>query len=560
VSLVVCCAHGNELTKTVHVSIIPSDSADQTPGEAQTGQTGVSSPTEPRPRLLTGWPTPVSRAALPARHVPQGTPLWQVSLGGSPTGEFGGRLVLSPVRLFDPNPTPPDTSILTLLGGASSGLDIVHPVCDGMADTNRFVAIRSKTCYVGFSSPTGFPFTASFYHPQALEDDFDERGHYRLKTSAEPFVVYTFAFAETDETAQSYAVTESRAGLPDRRIVLTCREAGGETVYGLKEGDGARRSEVSQLPVSNGVRTVVKRYSGTAGVGRTVREEYKTLGDFDRLVREVQTDGTETRERLYTYCEDAQSPFFGLPLSERTPSGERIAYVYDDAKRIVRETRTAIGLPQRERVLSYEPLNVRAHCPDGMGGIDIADDNGSEEFSTPRIETQYVNGIAVSKTLRFISTDTMAHRIKEEVRLLNPASGDISAEWENPANRRSYGDYKPKDGCRACSERPVLLKKPDGTIERYSYGSGDYTPGEDGSAGVFTPRSGGEAFRTVLTRYPAQPSVIQTNGAVTLALCFSHLQLTGRCSLQRIAAIQAECGGVRIAVATFSAKHRIVPP
>ena len=164
----------------------------------------------------------------------------------------------------------------------------------------------------------------------------------------------------------------------------------------------------------------------------------------------------------------------------------------------------------REPRNSYGPLGVRPHVPDATD-MGVLDDDGMTDFGTARQETVWVDGVLVAKTLRFVSLDTMNHRIIEEVRLADPASANsVAYEWDNPANVRTYTDYMPYDRCKPCSELPSLVMRADGTIDRYDYSAGEYEPGANGTAGVFTD-SGcgiGDFFRTVITHYAAGMTTI----------------------------------------------------
>lgn len=510
VSISGVCDKGHVHTAAAMVDLVKKRSGDSEPGASGLGESpGASSGNEDAPRVRSAFRSNTLSLPVPSRYIPRGAPAWYVSLGGSATGEFGGRFELSPQRMFAPTPKY-DSSLLKLVGSASVGLDVVYQESKGGADENRFRAVRSKTCFAKFSSPTSFPFSVSFYLGGDLEEDFDEHGDYVLLPSAKPFVVYNFSAVDTNDASRTILVEEKREGLPVKRTLLFRKEANGQFSYGVVQGDGVFTNEIAQVSLVGNKRTIERRYTGKCGYSGVVLEEYDYIAGADVLIKRTETSGDEFRQSIYEYYPHADVSQLPRLRKETSYNGEVTEYVYDDLGRIIRETHTFPCGEVRVRENSYIPLGVRPHCPDGNGN-DILTDDGTVEIATPRIETEKVNGIVISKTLRFVSIDTMDHRIIEEVRLLNPASDDIQGEWENPANERTYGDYKPKDSCRACSERPVLLKKADGTIERYSYGSGDYVPGAGGSAGVFTLRSGGEAFQSIVTRYPAQKASLSTN-------------------------------------------------
>ena len=120
-----------------------------------------------------------------------------------------------------------------------------------------------------------------------------------------------------------------------------------------------------------------------------------------------------------------------------------------------------------------------------------------------------MGGEVVSKTLRFLATDNMQHRIVEEVKLADPTATDLVAAWSAEGNVRHYIDYMPKNENKPCSEKKSLEVRRDGTVDVYSYSAGVYAPGPDGAAGVFVDSGCGEGdwFRTVVTHYPVQPTM-----------------------------------------------------
>ena len=507
VTLTGTCRHGGSFSESVSITLVSSGWTDGAGGDGGAGATGAA---ETSARYGGGGAfASRRRAARPARYVPKGAPTWRLSLGHAAAGGFTGCLDLLPSLLFNPNLAVFDSSVLKLTGDETTGLDIVNALGEEGVDGRRFVGIRASDCYAAFSSPTSFPFSVSLYRSEDLADELDDDGNYVVRAGAAPYVVHEIGFGDTNAHVQAYRVRTRRPGAPDETLELYCDEADGSTAYGVSRGDGEWVREVAAASVSNGVRRVVERVGGRGGWLRTTEEAYATVGGRDVLVSRTARSGTEIRRDVYTY--DAR----GRRLTHSAPTGLLTEYAYDGDGRRVSVRETAPGLPVRETTFSYGPLGVRPHGPDG-DGIDVADDDGSVDRATPRVETECVGGVPVSKTLRFAALDTMKHRIVEEVRLADPAATDLANEWESAANLRTYTDYMPENSCRACSRRPSLVVRADGTVDRYSYGSGDYTPGADGAAGVFEPRSGGLFFRTVATRYPAE-SVRTNDGVVAFA-------------------------------------------
>ncbi len=515
------CSHGRTLTASVSVSLVKQGDEDSVSGCDAGGQTSTAGVTESvssysNETTPSRSQTKVASPRRQARYIPKGAPTWHITLGGNSSGAFSGRLELVPSRLFNPNLRRLDSSILKLTGSANNGLDIVHPIVKRVelnnnhviftysADQFRFKGIKSHDGYAVFSSPTNFPFSISFCRNADICDEYDEDGNYVLHDGAQPYAVYEIGYGNTNLHAQAYSLRIKRPNAADETIELYCDDGtDGSVTYGISRGNGAWTRELTAHPAdANGVRMVVERIKGEGDYERVVTEEYRNLNGKDVLLTRTQAAGTETRRDVYAYYEN------GKRKSHLSASGLLTEYAYDDDGRrtLVRETLPDGRIVETRN--SYVPLGVRPHAPESDVGI--ADDDGSVDFGTPRVETRYENGVPVSKTLRFIALDTMNHRIVEEIRLLNPATTNLSAEWNSPANVRTYTDYMPYDRCKPCSKRPSLVINADGTVDHYAYSAGDCIPGANGTAGVYTD-SGcgvGDFFRTIVTHCAAHGAIV----------------------------------------------------
>ena len=519
------CSHGSSPSKDVSVDLVKKDSSDSTCGDDGSGQTSAAGYTETASQysdvqVTSGQNLLMAASPRMGRYVPKGAPTWHISLGGNASGAFSGRLELIPSLLFNPNLRRLDSSILKLTGSAKSGLDIVNFTStrwieelrweggrqrryiriERLVDRRRFVGIKSKDGYAAFSSPTNFPFSVSFYRNADIGDEYDLEGNYLLVTNSLPYAVYEIGYGDTNLHAQAYSLCVRRRGAPAERIELYCDDADGVTTYGINRGNGAWARELTSVPASAaGIRQIVERIKGAGGYERIVTDEYRTVNGKDVLIARTRQSGVETRKDQYTYYEN------GKRKTHLSSSGLLTEYEYDERNRrtVVRETSPDGRIAETRS--SYAPLNVRPHSPEDAATVGIADDDGSVDSGTPRVETRYEDGVPVSKTLRFIALDTMKHRIVEEVRLADPGATDLTNAWESAANVRTYTDYMPYDRCKPCSKLPSLVMRADGTIDRYAYSAGEYEPGANGAAGVFTDSGVGEGdwFRTVVTHYAA---------------------------------------------------------
>ena len=357
-----------------------------------------------------------------------------------------------------------------------------------------------KECFVQVCNENpGRSFSLAFYDPKAVEEDLDGDGCYVLKSEAVPYVSYDVGPVATNGVVRTIPVVERRGdqvvannGMrfetrPDGTVSFFITKASGSYCRGVETAHG------SQGGIS--VREFVR--SGDYELFET--KDYVSVAGRRLVSRSVRTCDGESRVTTYSY--DTQ----GNMMSETSPEGLRTEYEHDDDGRMVarREYRPGSDIPTRTVHCSYVSLGVRPHTPGGQSAIDVNDDDGTEEFDLPRVEMEYVDGVLVSKTIRFAALDSMKHRIVEEVRLSDPSATDLTNEWESASNVRTYTDYMPYSDCKPCSELPSLVMHEDGRIDRYAYSAGEYEPGANGAAGVFTDSGIGEGdwFRTVVTHY-----------------------------------------------------------
>ncbi|MBQ2628807.1 MAG: RHS repeat protein, partial [Kiritimatiellae bacterium] len=425
-------------------------------------------------------------------YVPRGTPAWTVGLGRDAAGQFAGQLELRSAALYA-STEPLTASSVELHRDTRTELDLFR--------RGGFRQVMAKECLAEIAnSPTGGLFRVSFYLPAQVLDEPGTNGEYVVSAGAVPFAEYAVSTV-TNGGVRAVRIVERRGGEVASELEVFREDDGGGAVFGVSEGGGLRTRRLRVLSESWGSRTVLDTVSGPGGV--VVREtlcEYRGVGGREVLTLSVDDPSGEARTNRYEYTSG------GYVSRHVAPNGLVTDYAYDSDNRRLSVVEHVPGgaLPRRRRTYSYSPIGVRPHVPDSTGE-DVADDTGDEDFFTPRVETEYVGDVAVSKTLRFVSTDTMNHRIVEEVRLADPSATNLAAEWNSPANARRYTDYMPYNRCRPCSERPALVVREDGVVEKYDYMSGTYgyPPGVAGSAQVFEPMAGGGWFRTVKTRYPA---------------------------------------------------------
>ena len=508
-SCTITCEHENEFGVDFEVALTPqSDSSTAGDGNATSFDGGKG-----------GGASPKSRANG-AGGYGRGTPMWRVGLGQDATGNPSGQIRIEPEGLYADEIAPSALAIVA----ADGRLDIcyhtdwltnvVASATDGTKSVTNLTPvvnysfpeqILTKECFVTVSTNATPSLALRFFRPDQVETELTEEGSYALKEGAEPYVEYAVSRPEATERVVGTRVVEQRAGQVVSVLDFAKEtSADGRTEYNVYEGGGLRSSRVRSLPSAGGSRTERRTVVGNGGPAHATERSYLTIGGRELLTSVVRDPDGLSRAETYAYGSSPSSPDYGRITRHVSDGGLATDYAYDGMGRTLSTIVSAPGLPLRRTVCSYAPLGVRPHCPDG-NGFDIADDDGSADPGTPRVETEYVGDTPVSKTLRFVALDTMKHRIVEEVRLADPAATNLVAEWDSETNVRTYTDYMPYDRCKPCSELPSLVMHEDGRIDRYAYSAGEYEPGANGAAGVFTDSGVGEGdwFRTVVTHYAA---------------------------------------------------------
>ena len=458
------CSHGCNPSKYVEIPLVNLSGLDSECGASGSGAVASSGYSETASQYMDQVPLQFDRklrlmkSGIDARYVPQGAPTWYLSLGGNSSGMFSGRLVLDPRRIFNPNLSCFDSSLFRLVGSGRNGLDIVYnrgirmrmvregnqvyEVGEVVVDRCRFKGIRSNDGYAAFSSPTGFPFSVSFYVSSDVRCDLDTHGDYVPCDGATPYVTYELGFGDTNRHAQAYRVREVRPGVPDEVVELYCDENGTDGItYGLSRGGGASVREVVSVRDMDRGHVVTERIITPDAVRQLAVRRYDVVNGRDVLISETRGWGGEESCDFYTYDQE------GRRKTRLASTGLLTEYEYDGIGRVVLERRSSPGCPVTEFVYSFAPLGVLPHVPEDVGSAGVGPDTGSVDAGTPRAETEVVDGVPVSKILRFVALDTMNHRIVEEVRLADPASANpVAFEWDNPANARTYPTTCPITG------------------------------------------------------------------------------------------------------------------
>ena len=312
---------------------------------------------------------------------------------------------------------------------------------------------------------------------------------YALSANASPMVVYRFENPEPG-TCRALRVSQTWAGAAAKTWLFSWN--GG--TWTLDEG-GVRTRILVSAELADGRRTTETVSSSNGIPATTVVRDYRSIAGQDRLVREVIDPAGLALVSTWDYEESGD--LAGFVRSEHSWDGSWHRYERAEDGRLLAEESGWLGGgtndPCRRREYSYAPLPA-VILPTGVNA-----DTGSTDATTPRVETEFIAGIAVSKTLRAISLDADGYRRIEEVRLLDPAETNLVAAWSDPANLRTLSVYMPDSDFKPCSRLPSLLVRADGTSDWFDYESGTYTNNSDGTPGVFATMRGGAVFRTVVT-------------------------------------------------------------
>lgn len=328
---------------------------------------------------------------------------------------------------------------------------------------------------------------------------------YALSANASPMVVYRFENPEPG-TCRALRVSQTWAGAAAKTWLFSWN--GG--TWTLDEG-GVRTRTLVSAELADGRRTTETVSSSNGIPATTVVRDYRTIAGQDRLVREVIDPAGLALVSTWNYEESGD--LAGFVRSEQSWDGSWHRYERAEDGRLLAEESGWLGGgtndPCRRREYSYAPLPA-AILPTGVNA-----DTGSTDATTPRVETEFIAGIAVSKTLRAISLDADGYRRIEEVRLLDPAETNLVAAWSDPANLRTLSVYMPDSDFKPCSRLPSLLVRADGTADWFDYESGTYTNNADGTPGVFAAVRGGAVFRTVVTHGTRESFGLDAAGLTT---------------------------------------------
>ena len=447
---------------------------------------------------------------------PSGVPSVNIALGGDTSGQCPGYITFSDNQMMGAQSVL--SGGITVYGGLKTGLDVVSAKTVAVggysnvrilkdAKQERIMQVLSKECLVTVSGAKD-DLNMTFWKNDPAAVTYDETmGYYTVDTAkARQLVDYRIGRSTSGGTNGTSVVSVTKvmpgAVEPESYELRRERAPDGTERHVLSRGGGL--SDRCFIHRMVGTKMLVSEELSGNGVSYVKQESvYSEADDRAVLLKKVSDPNGANLSAEYAY-EDENGVSNGCASACNEASGMRRTSGYDEQSRVVVETESSPGLPERRTVYSYSPIGVRPHCPEPAGGFCIPADDGLEGPGIARSETAYVGDVVVSKILRFVSLDTMKHRIVEEVRLACPAStNSIAFEWDNPANARTYTDYMPYNRCKPCSELPSLVMRADGTIDRYAYSAGEYEPGANGAAGVFTDSGIGEGdwFRTVVTRY-----------------------------------------------------------
>ena len=467
-----------------------------------------------------------------ASALPRGTPGWQVGLGGDASGNASGLLRLAPEALFGDDvklsaalalvsgERPEAVSVLRLsdlvrCDEATDAWQVFVPrtgrwVPVDQATARRYLAdrrirqVRTKECLVQVGAEEDSRLTLDFYDSKSVGRDYTAEGVYGTVTGAVPFASY----AVTRPSGGVVRIEEHRGGVLVGRTDFVRRTGpDGMPVRSVVRGGNLVAS--CEWPVADdGTRRIVDTVtSGPNGFSNVVRRTYLRLGGRELVERIVEDPDGLARTTAYAYGTDPASSAYGRIVCAVRPSGLVVSNAYDAAGHCTETWEWIPGnpsVPVRRTVRSFAPLgvDVAVRDPAGAEAFTIPDDDGTAAPGVARDETEWVGGVAVSRTLRHATMDGRRHRIVGEVRLLDPSVTDVAAAWADVRNPFSLVDTMPRDGCKPCSERPSRMLDEDGTVTIYAYGSGAYAVGDGSTPGAFSPQTGGNWFRTIETRYP----------------------------------------------------------
>ena len=239
-----------------------------------------------------------------------------------------------------------------------------------------------------------------------------------------------------------------------------------------------------------------------------------------KLIKEIiDPDGAALATSYEYYDDSAPAPVVGRIKSQSYPGGDWVRYEYDEQGRKTAEIRPWLDSP-----ITAPPLAARVISYD-YEPIDPEDSNSQLDKKQPRVITEQIQGVVVSRTsFGYIrSADNSLTEIVE--RAANP-----DAAYGAAGNMRTQSTYKPTGTKQADSGKVASVLSSDELLTSYTYEYGTYAVGE-AAQGTFTPGEGKAIRSTVVSRIiGARPRFLAHR--YFFMLSFSHAKMISNNSFE----------------------------
>jgi RHS repeat-associated protein len=420
----------------------------------------------------------------------------EFALGQSPGGGGGGLIVLHDEALSDLIYTPRLLKVDTL----STSTEALY---DGnglrqVTTPNVFVDIRVPDPVSGQPPPESYEMV---FYPRSARGAFSD-GLYEVKPSAMPnptakWRIYNptpgvYSALRIVGQLQNRAEPDAREFRVQNGIVTL--------LEGTMEGDVFKplRTEEQQETVVDDLRRVRETVRDNAGnIASVVESSYETLDGKPMLVAEVIDPDGAALTTTHTYhrtVDPGAGAYSGQRESTQRPDGSWTKWLYDEHGRVISEQHTWLDSPftspsSQVRVVEYSYNDPAVTAP--SGAIHFGEQPPDEDFHRPRVTTERITGIVVSKTFLSIERHADTSRVETEERCPKQ-----NCSFGANDNLRAVRRYYPKDPTDPQGNDSGMLKSvqhPDGRLDSYSYERGTV---ENGS---FRADATGNALRTTIT-------------------------------------------------------------
>ena len=357
--------------------------------------------------------------------------------------------------------------------------------------------------FIHIAQLSPFDYQIFYYH---LSDQGPmEDGLYRVDPMAIPIAVWQIQNPnESLDNVNNLLITEMR-GNGENIYEYSYDEQ--EKTWQLSSGDGLRLESRKEYIDADNSRVVRTTISGQDG--RPVSVTEKVFHEFawgEESIREI-TDPDGARLTTITNYSKEKDPGYSKVRSRIQPDGSWLRYHYDKEGRVVKKASSCLDAD-----IDSPDDQVRLVVND-YNPVDRSDSNLKRDRHRPRVVTEKIKGIVVSKTFHLFKTAANGERttITEQCATQDSSYGD-------PDNLRSISTTHPVGikGPEAGKEKSSLSSSKQ--LTSYFYERGTFEPSMEPGKSVFTPGKGKAIKKTVVQGTEKHPKGIPSQTTKTTSI------------------------------------------